>query len=556
MNFFVQIELPVFVIMLFANVSMAVIVLRFAVKDMARLLFALFVFAQIFWILANYLAFHTNDQFFLWAIRSIYFFAVLHSGLFYLFVYNFLKTQKALKCKWMCLFILMGISVAVLALTPWVINGSRINENQELVPTTGMGIAVWILYVVFSIFGGLLTIIKRMRESRGVIRKQWLFLLIGLSLTFLLVIVFSFVNPMFFGNISSARLGHVYTFPFLFFTTYAMVRHHLLNLKTILAESSVILLNFFLIIRLFTSENSAQFFINGFVVFGSLIMSGFVIRGVYREIHQREQLEIVTKQLAEANEKLQDLDRARAEFISIASHQLRTPPATIKWYLAAIQSGDFGQISGEAKDALTKAEMVNNSQIALIDDLLNASRIERGKMEFMFELGDIVSIVQFASEQLWPQAKLKKLDLMFNKPEKPVPLIVMDREKIRQVVNNFIDNAIKYTKQGAVMVEMIQTENDLGVKVTDSGKGFFPDIGDVLFQKYTRGKDSVMHATGLGLGLYVAKVIIEKHNGKIWAESPGVGKGAVFSFTLPIKNSIAPNTASTLDLTVMHNKYK
>ena len=239
---------------------------------------------------------------------------------------------------------------------------------------------------------------------------------------------------------------------------------------------------------------------------------------------------LLYEQLRILNEQLQALDKARAEFISIASHQLRTPPATIKWYVAAVLSGDFGPVGAELKAALERVQSTNNSQISLIDDLLNASRIERGKMEFFFEMGDLAELARITYEQLIPQAEIRKLKLVYNPPAGPLPQVMMDKEKVRQVINNFVDNAIKYTKQGQITVSLEKTATDLVLKVSDTGRGVDPEAAGMLFERYSRGKDSASAATGLGLGLYVAKVIIEQNHGKIWAESPGLAKVLLLSF--------------------------
>ncbi len=261
---------------------------------------------------------------------------------------------------------------------------------------------------------------------------------------------------------------------------------------------------------------------------------------------------LIYEKLEIANQQLKALDKARAEFISIASHQLRTPPATIKWYVGAILSGDFGPMGDDLKASLERVQSTNNSQISLIDDLLNASRIERGKMEFFFEMGDVQELARLTYEQLVPQAQIKKLQLLYTPPTEPIPQVMMDKEKVRQVINNFIDNAIKYTKQGTVTVSVYKTESDVVVKVTDTGRGVAPDVVPLLFQKYTRGKDAASAATGLGLGLYVAKVIIEQNHGKIWVESDGVGKGASFIFSLPINSTL--EATSVVDLAEADHK--
>ncbi len=228
------------------------------------------------------------------------------------------------------------------------------------------------------------------------------------------------------------------------------------------------------------------------------------------------------------------MDQARSEFITIASHQLRTPPATIKWYLAAILSGDYGKFDEDVRLQLRKTMSTNNSMIALIDDMLNVSRIERGKMEFIFQPTDLAEITQITIDQLLPQAEQKKLEIVWQKPKTALPVFTADKEKLRQVINNLIDNAIKYTQAGKIQVEVGLNKKELFFKVTDSGRGVAKNQIDHIFEKFDRGKSPARSSTGLGLGLYVAKVIVEQHKGKIWVESKGEGKGSTFIFTIPL----------------------
>jgi signal transduction histidine kinase len=256
---------------------------------------------------------------------------------------------------------------------------------------------------------------------------------------------------------------------------------------------------------------------------------------------------LVYDQLSHLNVQLQALDKARAEFITLASHQLRTPPATLKWYLGSLANGDYGKLEPEAQQIVEKAQVTNNGLISLIDDLLNVSRIERGKMEFLFEPSDLTTITKLAVDQLVPQALVKGVELIYHPPLSPLPLIMADQEKLRQVINNMIDNSIKYTPKGTVTVTLFEKDENVCVSVADTGKGISEDQLRTLFGKYNRGKDSAMQSTGLGLGMYLAKVVIEQHKGKIWAESDGVGHGATFTFSIPINSGVAETTI--LDLT-------
>jgi signal transduction histidine kinase len=262
---------------------------------------------------------------------------------------------------------------------------------------------------------------------------------------------------------------------------------------------------------------------------------------------------LVYEQLKVANEGLKQLDTARSEFISIASHQLRTPPTAIKWYLAALLAGDFGKVEKKALGAVKKLQATNNGLISLIDDLLNVSRIERGKMEFLFESVDVAALVNFAVDQLKPTAISKKLKLIYVPAKGKLPKIIADKEKLQQVVNNLVDNSIKYTKSGKITVTLAKRKGDLVLTIADTGKGMGEKEKAQIFQKFKRGRDSVHQATGLGLGLYVAKVVVEHHHGKIWAESPGEGKGSTFYVSLPIRTDLKDETV--LDL-VQENKPK
>lgn len=320
--------------------------------------------------------------------------------------------------------------------------------------------------------------------------------------------------------------------------TYAILKHRLFNVRIIATELFVFAIWMFILLRILFAVGRGDQISNIILFFVTIVIGAFLIRSVWKEVTNRERIEQLAKQLEGANEKLKTLDSARAEFVSIASHQLRTPPATIKWYLAAVLAGDFGPLRPKVKDALKKAEYSNNSLISLIDDLLNVSRIERGKMEFIFESGDLTEIIKSVVMQLEPEAASKKIKVKFLKPAKKVPKIVMDKEKLKQVINNLVDNAIKYSDKGSVTVALEMTYSDVLVKVKDNGKGIKPEEMDDIFSKFKRGSGSVHHGAGLGLGLYVARVIVEHHNGQLTVESEGENKGSTFTVKLPLKSDL------------------
>ncbi len=252
-------------------------------------------------------------------------------------------------------------------------------------------------------------------------------------------------------------------------------------------------------------------------------------------IKLEREVEQATKELRAANEKLKKLDQAKSEFISIASHQLRTPLTVVKGYVSMILEGSYGDISSTEKEPLEKVFESNERLIQLVENLLNISRIESGRLQFSFEHMQLERIVESVIDELSGTAKKKGLRLKYDKPAKPLPKVKIDEEKIRQVAINLIDNAIKYTNKGSVNVGLKHVNDYIHFCVRDSGMGIGKNDLPNLFKKFSRGSDiSLVNPGGTGLGLYVAKTMVEAHHGRIWAESEGEGKGTEFCFTLPI----------------------
>jgi len=246
----------------------------------------------------------------------------------------------------------------------------------------------------------------------------------------------------------------------------------------------------------------------------------------------KDEVEKATRDLRQANEKLKRLDAAKSEFISIASHQLRTPLTVIKGYISMILEGSFGRISATQKQALDKVYESSERLIQLIENLLNISRIESGRLQYTFEPTDLAALVKDVVDDLKSVAKKKGLRFTYNAPQKQLPKLQMDEEKMRQVVMNMIDNSIKYTKKGSVTVSLKQEYGRIKFCVQDTGIGISQEQKENLFKKFSRGSGpSLIHTEGTGLGLYVAKQIVEAHKGRIWAESRGENQGSCFCFS-------------------------
>lgn len=249
-------------------------------------------------------------------------------------------------------------------------------------------------------------------------------------------------------------------------------------------------------------------------------------------------LQITSAKLSDTNLKLQELDKAKSEFLSIASHQLYTPLTALRGYLSMLLEGDFGGLADKQKPVFDILSKSTERLITLIKDLLDISRIESGRLELKLESVDLIEMASTLVRDLMPNAMSKKLQLIFNKPSQPLPHVVVDAQRVRQVMLNFVDNAIKYTPKGKIDVNLKQEKDEVIFSVTDSGRGISKDEIVKLFTKFTRvGGAQRLHTEGTGLGLYVAKQIVNEHHGDVEVTSPGHEKGSTFSMRLPIEGS-------------------
>jgi len=250
------------------------------------------------------------------------------------------------------------------------------------------------------------------------------------------------------------------------------------------------------------------------------------------------QEQAIKEQLEKSYAELKKLDAAKTMFLSIASHQMRTPLTIIKGYLSLALSGDYGKVEGQVKDFLEQVYRANEREIALVNDLLDLTRIQTGKILYSFEDLSIEDLTAEVVKEIQPEAQTKNLQLVFDKPKEPLPKVKADSQKLRQVIFNLLDNAIKYTKQGEVRVslEFNPHNQTILLKVKDTGMGMSPEEINNLFQLFNRSQAAVnTYPSGVGIGLYFASEIVKAHQGRIWAESAGINQGSTFYVELKTK---------------------
>jgi len=257
---------------------------------------------------------------------------------------------------------------------------------------------------------------------------------------------------------------------------------------------------------------------------------------VTRNLKLVEELRLTNTELAKANDHLKQLDEAKNEFISIASHQLRTPLTGIQGWLSMLVDGDFGKIDEEKLNILKQVLDASKRMVRMVNLFLNITKIEAGKFVLDKKPAQIEELIQTELIEIIKVAEEKGLKLEYKKPAKKLPALMVDSDKLKDVILNLVDNAIKYTPQGSVTVSVQKINGNISVSVKDTGRGIPPDDAKRLFTKFVRGEGiAQVQPDGSGLGLYIAKRIVDAHGGQIWVESEGLGKGSTFIFTLPVE---------------------
>jgi signal transduction histidine kinase len=270
---------------------------------------------------------------------------------------------------------------------------------------------------------------------------------------------------------------------------------------------------------------------------GNILSVGIKNAEYYRDIQNfntelKQDIAQATAKLRESNQKLKALDKTKDDFLSMASHQLRTPLTVIRGYASLAMGGKL-KTKQALNAGLSEIALAGERMAFLINDLLNVSRIQSGRVEFKFEPVQLADLVEVEVNRLTLMASKRGVVIRYSKPSN-LPLVNIDKDKMNQVIMNFMDNAIHYSnKGGEIRVDLAQTDNHhIDFKVIDNGIGVPKAEQDKLFTKFFRADNAkAARSDGTGIGLYMAAKMIKAHHAEIIFESEE-GKGSTFGFRL------------------------
>lgn len=522
-------HIPIFIIAFF----LAFFVLRSGSKNfqnraffLAMVMFGIWVFLDsVFWA-AN----RSDVIMFVWTML-VFVEPLVHMGMLYL-VYV-LSTGKDMPFRYKLMAILIFLPQFFLVPTTYTLSGFDVTAclpNEVFFSYYSYSIEViFILWI--TIFG----ILHHRKATNNNNRREMLYITSGIVL-----FLVSFTGGNIYGSITDDwTVGAVGLFGMIILSTffaYSIVRFQTFDIKVISTQVLVATLIVLSGAQVFFAKNPTNLILTLATLLLVIVFGTILVFAVKKEVKRKEELQQLSNQLAAANVELKRLDAAKSEFISIASHQLRTPLTAIKGYISLVLEGSYGKVVPSVQDVLNKVYTVNNRMGQLVEDLLNISRIESGRVQYNFVETSIEPIVADVVDMFVLMAKEKKLTLKMKLPKKSLPKLSLDVNKIREVISNLVDNALKYTREGSVTVSVEGEENAVVVRVADTGIGVDP--GDVkrLFEKFTRSSETMkLDVSGTGLGLYVGKNFVEAHGGLLSVESEGKGKGATFVIRLPLK---------------------
>lgn len=372
-------------------------------------------------------------------------------------------------------------------------------------------------------------------------RKNGAALLTGIAVTAMLII-FSFWNS-YIALVNNFNIEgyNLFGIPiFVAVLAYAIIKYKAFDTRVFATQALALGVWFLVFSLLFVGDIAIRKIIISATLAATGVAGYYLVKSVSREVALRERAEGLSKNLEIANLRLLELDKQKTEFVSLASHQLRGPLTAIKGYASMLNEGDYGALPVSAMEILGRIQKSAHDMAVLITDYLDVTRIELGKVKYQPERFSMRDLVAEVEKELAPNVH-PNVTLTIDEGTDP-RFVYADRNKVKQVVANLIDNAVKYTPQGAVTAAVTRVDGYARLEVKDNGVGISKASLPHLFQKFSRAQNaSKSNIKGTGLGLYIAKTIADHHRGRLSVFSEGEGKGSTFTFDLPLSDEQAPS---------------
>ena len=446
------------------------------------------------------------------------------------FIYVFLE-KKDIPARLKVIFLSLLAPIILLAPTSLNISGFNITNcdafDFEWLPLKLYGTSLGVLAMIWILF----LLIRRYRTAESNFRKQIVLMGIGIEL-----FLFSFFGMEFtatyltrMGLLPNSEIELYGLFGMVIFMIYIsilMVQFKAFNMKLLATEALVFGLAVLIGSQFFFIKATTNFVLNGIGFLAAIILGQYLIKSVKKEIEQREHIEGL-------NISLRDLIKQRESLVHLVTHKVKGSFTRTKFIFAGILDGTFGEISPEIKKVAQQGLEFDNGGIETVDLVLNVANMQNGLIKYEMKPINFKDIVlqTIEDKKLGIEAKGLKLETNIGGG---VYSMTGDAFWLKEVINNLIENSIKYTKEGTITVELEDGNGKIKLSVKDTGLGITEDDKKNLFTEGGRGKDSVkVNVDSTGYGLYTVKLIVDAHKGTVSAQSEGPGKGSQFYVELP-----------------------
>jgi signal transduction histidine kinase len=501
-------------------------------KSITNRTFLYFAIVTALWGISNYLEYRFDTILAtLWALRIQIFISTLHALFFFQLAYVFPREEVRFPFWYKFLLIPVVASTMILALTPLVFSGITTLAPPGYVtnPERGPGIVLFSIVAFGLLIGGVIVIaVKAWKSMDMQERKQEYVIAIGMTLTAILILLFNVFFPIFLNQLSFIPLAALFLLPFIGLISYSIYRYHLFNLEVATTAFLGFMVTIFTFVNILYSTQPSEFAINitAFVI---------VLVGSIKIVRDTLNLEKVTDNLQKVAAELMSTNERQENLIHFIGHEVKGFLTKAAGSFAALSEGDFGPLSPEAKPFVERALAGVRQDVEATASILQASNLKKGTVTYTKVPFDFKALVIEAVAKAKPTAEQKGLRIS-SEIDDGSYIVTGDKMELGDhVLHNLIDNAINYTPTGSITISLSREGGKLRFAVQDTGVGITEEDKKRLFTEGGHGIDSIrvnVHSTGYGL--YIAKQIIDAHNGSIRAESEGTGKGSMFVVELPV----------------------
>lgn len=501
-------------------------------KDNNSVWFALVSFSVVLWT-ASMIAFRGFDNVNDITIytKVLYSSALLIPTVFLIFVNRFSSNRYIYKSEFAAFSCFVGL-VILTFFTPYIIRSVNIMQGQENQIIFGDMFFIYVIFLLVVFNLSFYNLILEYKKNKGIRKKQILFIILGTTLSTYPAFFTNLIFPW-IGIFTFNWVGQLFTIFLIIFTTYAIFKHHLFNIKMILSEILLGIIGIFLFIDIFISSGIYEIIVSiiFFIIF--VILGTNLLKEILKGIQREQELYISNKKLVETIE-------AKDLFLRMTSHQLRTPLTSLNGFLSLILEQGQGKykMNDYTKEDIIKVYINTQILVELVNDVLSLNAIESGRFGVVIRPDiDIQEEITYLIQDHKYMFDYFKIKVVF-KTIGDSFLADIDNVRMKSVFQSLISNAI-YHRQDKIWITLIDDGDRLRIRIRTNGAGIEEYIKDKIFDSNFRANSLYkQNLNASGLGLFISKAIVEMHNGTLQLKTPGTHKGVLFEIKLPKKKPI------------------